>query len=311
MGQVSHALRAYAREGHPPGALLSRLDALVLAGGLGMVTCQLALLDPATGELRWASAGHPPPLLARAGAPARPLDGPIGHPLGVLPANRFHESAATLADGESLVLYTDGLVERRGRPIDAGIAALAASLDGDVAERACAVVLEAVLGGAPPGDDVALLVARRVRLTAPVARLVIPAEPERLHEVRRWLEAWLRGNDFAGPRAADLMLATHEAAMNAVEHAYGPEPGRVEVRATRDGAHAEIEVRDTGRWRERARRSPDRGRGVGLMAALVDDASVERTEDGTSVRLRTALMRHAAANPPPSGEEAAATGEAG
>ena len=129
MGQVSHALRAYASEGHGPAALLRRLDALVTAGGIDMVTCQLALLDPVTGHLRWASAGHLPALVVADGA-ARRLEGPVCHPLGVVPASRYEESATQLGDGESLVLYTDGLVERRGEDIDAGIDALAAALDG-------------------------------------------------------------------------------------------------------------------------------------------------------------------------------------
>jgi signal transduction histidine kinase/serine phosphatase RsbU (regulator of sigma subunit) len=287
MGQVSHALRAYAREGHPPAALLVRLDALVLAGDLGMVTCQLVLLDPATGELRWASAGHLPPLVAGHGAAARQLDGPGGHPLGVWPAGRFREGTGTLADGESLVLYTDGLVERRGEPIDAGMARLAAVLDGDAAAPTCDAALAGLLDGAEPADDVALLVARRRRLTAPEAGLLIPAEAERLRDARRWLEAWLRGNDLSGPRATDLLLAVHEAAMNAVEHAYGPRPGEVELRASRVGTRVEVAVRDAGRWRERTPRQRDRGRGAGLMAALVDEASFERTDAGTTVRLRT------------------------
>ena len=286
MGQVSHALRAYAGEGHGPGALLRRLDGLVLSGGLDMVTCQLVLLDPATGALRWASAGHPPALVVRPGEPARRLEGPVGHPLGVMSGARYDEGTAELADGESLVLYTDGLVERRGEVIDIGIDKVAAALDGGAPEAACERVLARLLADAPPGDDVALLVARRVRLTAPRAALVVPAEPERLRELRRWLEAWLRGNAVSSRPAADLLLAVHEAAMNAVEHAYGPRPGTVEVRVARVGARVEAEVRDTGRWRDAAARG-NRGRGLPLMRTLVDEMAVERGDAGTIVRMRT------------------------
>jgi anti-sigma regulatory factor (Ser/Thr protein kinase) len=285
MGQVSHALRAYAGEGHGPAALLRRLDGLVAGGDIDMVTCQLVLLDPGTGALRWAIAGHPPALVVGPDAPARRLEGPVGHPLGVLPA-RYEEATARLGDGESLVLYTDGLVERRGVAIDAGIAALAAALDGGAPEAACDQVLARLLDDAPPRDDVALLVARRVRLTAPRAALVVAAEPPRLREVRRWLEAWLRGNDVGGRRAGDLVLAVHEAAMNAVEHAYGPGAGTVEVRVARAGARVEVEVRDGGRWRE-PHRHGDRGRGLPLMRTLVDDVSVEPGDAGTVVRMRT------------------------
>jgi anti-sigma regulatory factor (Ser/Thr protein kinase) len=147
-------------------------------------------------------------------------------------------------------------------------------------------VLARLLDDEPPRDDVALLIARRVRLTAPRAALVIPAEPERLREVRRWLEAWLRGNELAGPRGGDLVLAVHEAAMNAVEHAYGPGAGTVEVRVARAGARVEAEVRDTGRWRDAAARG-NRGRGLPLMRALVDEMTVERGDGGTAVRMRT------------------------
>jgi anti-sigma regulatory factor (Ser/Thr protein kinase) len=285
MGRVSHALRAYASEGHGPAALLRRLDALVVSGGIDMVTCQLALLDPATGELRWASAGHPPALVVSGGA-ARRLEGTVCHPLGAVAAARYEESAARLDDGESLVLYTDGLVERRGEPIDAGIDALAAALDGGAPETACDTVLARLLDDAPPRDDVALVIARRMRLTAPRAALVIPAEPGRLRELRRWLEAWLRGNEVAGPRGADLVLAVHEAAMNAVEHAYGVDAGTVEVRVARTAAGIEAEVRDAGRWNDAPSRG-DRGRGLPLMRTLVDAVAVARGAAGTIVRMRT------------------------
>jgi anti-sigma regulatory factor (Ser/Thr protein kinase) len=287
MGRVSHALRAYAGEGHGPAALLRRLDGLVASAGIDMVTCLLVLLDPATGVLRCASAGHPPALVVRPGEPARRLECPPGHPLGVVAASRYEDAAGQLDDAESLVLYTDGLVERRGEVIDAGIDALAAALDGGAPDTACDGVLARLLDDAPPRDDVALLVARRVRLAAPRAALVVPAEPQRLRQVRRWVEAWLRGNDVAGRRAGDVLLAVHEAAMNAVEHAYGPVAGTVEVRLARAGAHVEAEVRDTGRWRETRGRHGDRGRGLPLMRTLVDEVAVERGETGTIVRMRT------------------------
>ena len=121
MGEVSHALRAYAREGYTPAELLRRLDSLVLgAPGIPMVTCQCALLDPATGELRWASAGHPPPLVVRADGAVEWLETRVAHPLGVMPGTRQTEAEGRLEDGDALVLFTDGLVERRGPTIDDG-----------------------------------------------------------------------------------------------------------------------------------------------------------------------------------------------
>jgi anti-sigma regulatory factor (Ser/Thr protein kinase) len=83
------------------------------------------------------------------------------------------------------------------------------------------------------------------------------------------------------------VLAVHEAAMNAVEHAYGPGDGTVEVRLTRAGTRVEAEVRDTGRWREAALRRSDRGHGLPLIRMLVEEVVVERGETGTIVRMRT------------------------
>jgi anti-sigma regulatory factor (Ser/Thr protein kinase) len=74
--------------------------------------------------------------------------------------------------------------------------------------------------------------------------------------------------------------------MNAVEHAYGPGAGLVEVRVAHAGARVEVEVRDTGRWRA-PHRHGDRGRGLPLMRMLVDDVDVERGDTGTIVRMRT------------------------
>ena len=290
MGQVSHALRAYAAEGHGPADLVRRLDALVLSGGLEMVTCLCAKLNPATGELRWVSAGHLPPLIA-GGHHARILEGPVANPLGVIVGSRHEEGEAVLEDGETLVLYTDGLIERRDRPIDDGLAALAAALspDGRRPEALCDAVLATLLGGAAPADDVALLVARRVRLTGPSAALTIPADPGRLRDVRHWLSAWLRGNGFAGRATQDLILAVHEASMNAVEHAYGSDPGTVEIRARRIAGGAEVEIRDRGRWRASRPTPNDRGRGEALMRALAGHVEIERGDDGSRVSLRAEL----------------------
>ncbi|WP_196807478.1 SpoIIE family protein phosphatase [Candidatus Solirubrobacter pratensis] len=286
MGQVSHALRAYAREDLAPAELMRRLDALVQAGDLGMTTCVCAQLAPATGELRWANAGHLPPLVLSGDGSVRPLAGPLANPLGVVPGTVFREGADVLGDGESLVLYTDGLVERRGPLIDEGIARLERALATDPDPDA---LLAALLGGEEPADDVALLIARRATIAEPEAELSLPARPTRLRDVRRWAEAWLRGNGLAGPRGPDLVLAIHEAAMNAVEHAYGLAEGTVEVRLRREGRRVEARVADHGRWRERGDRRGDRGRGQTLMRNLVDEVEIERREGGTVVTLRVEL----------------------
>jgi anti-sigma regulatory factor (Ser/Thr protein kinase) len=81
----------------------------------------------------------------------------------------------------------------------------------------------------------------------------------------------------------DLVLAAGEAAGNAIEHAYLGENGSVRLHAKASGRHVVIEVRDNGRWRIGG--DPERGRGLGIMKALVDRVSIESTRSGTSVRL--------------------------
>ena len=150
MGQVRQAVRAYAFEGHPPAALMDRLDLLVSDSGLAMTTCLCGILDPGTGLLRFSNAGHPPPLVRRAdGTVERVTDG-LSHPLGVTMAHRHVEAEVTLGLGEALLLYTDGLVERRGEVIDVGIDRLASALAVGFtsAEEACERIV-AELGDEP------------------------------------------------------------------------------------------------------------------------------------------------------------------
>jgi putative methionine-R-sulfoxide reductase with GAF domain len=111
MGQLRTALRAYALDGDPPARVLDRLDRLVRGmDEREMATVAYAVLDPASGELRYSLAAHPPPLVVSAGGEARFLDGVRSGPIGVASGIGYEEAGATLMPGDSLVLYTDGLV---------------------------------------------------------------------------------------------------------------------------------------------------------------------------------------------------------
>jgi anti-sigma regulatory factor (Ser/Thr protein kinase) len=123
----------------------------------------------------------------------------------------------------------------------------------------------------------------------------VPAVPESLATVRHALAQWL---EAAGAGAGDvgaLTLACGEAAANAVEHAYGPEDRSFELRAVCDGDDVTLEVRDRGRWREQ--RGEDRGRGLMLMEALLDDVEIDSRRDGTTVLLRKRLGGDETDNP--------------
>ncbi|MGZ6695474.1 MAG: SpoIIE family protein phosphatase [Solirubrobacteraceae bacterium] len=157
MGQVRQGLRAYALEGHAPATLMSNLDRLVLDGHLVMTTCLCAIVDAATGTIEFANAGHPPPLLRRADGRVERLAAGLSRPLGVL-EKPYAQARAHLEAGDALLLYTDGLIERRGESIEAGIDRLAAWL-ADL-QPAPEAICDGIVGALDPelADDAALLV---------------------------------------------------------------------------------------------------------------------------------------------------------
>ena len=155
MGEVRTAIRAYALDESDPARVLAATNRLVEREG-HMVTALLAFLDPRTGALRFASAGHPPPLLIPAEGEARFLEGGRGAPLVIFDSPGTAE--AQLSAGDRVALFTDGLVERRDTPLDVSLERLRAV----PAEVDLEAVADALLATAPTGqarDDIALLVA--------------------------------------------------------------------------------------------------------------------------------------------------------
>jgi serine phosphatase RsbU (regulator of sigma subunit)/anti-sigma regulatory factor (Ser/Thr protein kinase) len=289
MGQVRQAVRAYAFEGHTPAGLMDRLDLLVSDSGLAMTTCLCGILDPASGQLRFSNAGHPPPLVRRADGTIERVTAGLSHPLGVTMAHRHSEAEVVLELGEALLLYTDGLVERRGEVIDVGIERLAERLAVGYtsAEEACERIVDEL--GHDLADDAALLAVTRTPMAGEHLSTVIQAHPERLAELRRRLAAWLSAHGASREEASDVVLAAHEAAMNAIEHAYGPGDAEISVSAAVQDDAVEISIHDSGRWRES--RSEHRGRGRSIMSALMDDVSVDTGPTGSTVRLRRRLEK--------------------
>lgn len=165
MGQLRVAVRAVARLGLPPAALLAHVDSLMddFAVDGELASCVYAVHDPARQVITWARAGHPPPLLLAPGQQARILDGPPNTLLGI-GGVAFEETSSPVPPGSAVVLYSDGLVERRGYDIDSGVKDLAGALDAAAADGQVGADLlrDAALRVLPtdPEDDVALLVTR-------------------------------------------------------------------------------------------------------------------------------------------------------
>jgi PAS domain S-box-containing protein len=160
MGQLRSALRAYAFDGHGPGAILERLNAFQHSlGETGMATVSLVSVSPTTGALCYASAGHPPALLVADGRSQR-LDGAGGIPLGVLDEAEYRQVTADVHPGATLVLYTDGLVERRTQGLDEGLDRLVTTVEGLVGASADELldgVMASMLEGEEARDDVCVL----------------------------------------------------------------------------------------------------------------------------------------------------------
>lgn len=163
VGRMRAAWRAYAVVDPEPASVLRRLDDFMHAEPVldGMTTLLTALVDPASGTIAWASAGHLPPLhLPASGVPAY-LEGPVGPPLGVATAGAERPGyAVRLSPGDGVLLYTDGLVERRDAVLDEGLERLRAAVAGETG--GAEDIMAAALGIIPErrADDVAALALR-------------------------------------------------------------------------------------------------------------------------------------------------------
>jgi serine phosphatase RsbU (regulator of sigma subunit)/anti-sigma regulatory factor (Ser/Thr protein kinase) len=293
MGQVRAALRALALTDSSPPSVLAGLDRLV--GSLGaesrneeiFVTVVYGLLDPADGTITLASAGHPPPVLRRAGVHGEPATAelvkvPPGAPLGL--GGRWQTGVVRLEPGDTILMFSDGVVERRGRPLsdglDALVAAAAGSASGDP-RNLCSLATAAV--AEPTDDDVAVLAVEHAVATSRSATMLVPAEPTGPSRVRQWMSTRLR--DWAVPEAviAAAILCTSELTTNALLHAGTPAQVHVDLSAER----LLVSVADTGTRGSVARARTDalssRGRGLGLIEELSDTWGTDPTVRGSTV----------------------------
>jgi anti-sigma regulatory factor (Ser/Thr protein kinase) len=291
VGMLRSAMRAYTLEGHAPADVVDRLNQLVwseIENG-HMTTLIYLVLDPLEGRIYWVNAGHLPPLAVTADGMAHFLDGPSTVPLGVMSHPSYETAEAEMPHGGSVLLYTDGLVERPGEVLDIGLDRLSAALRGERGgpQELCDRVLEALVPEGGASDDVALLALRNPPLTDSF-QLELGSEPGELAAMRTLMRRWLRHGEGDERDIAEILTATGEAAANAIEHGGSISGGPpFEVSGRLDGDEVEIVVRDSGGWRERRRE--EGGRGLVLMRALMDSVEVDPDRDGTTVRMRRRL----------------------
>ncbi len=319
MSQLRTALRMQITAGHTIGEALEAVDRFrEHVPGSRWATMCVGSLDFATGEFQYCTAGHPPPLLVSAGAESRYAEpsgaGPLGSGTG------FPVRSEWLDVGDAVLLYSDGLIERPGRPLGAStaeFAELAANIVGGSGgfvidsvsrpiDRICSETLELLLRSTGYNDDVTLLAAQR-RTPPPPLQITVEATIHAARSVRTRLRDWLSEIGADADDICDIVHAISEFVENAVEHGYGakvsdgppdepqdepPEEIVVEAALAGDG-NLHASVIDHGQWKDHREGKHGRGRGLAMAEALVSQARITHGAAGTTATLTHRLSRPA------------------
>jgi serine phosphatase RsbU (regulator of sigma subunit)/anti-sigma regulatory factor (Ser/Thr protein kinase) len=289
MGQLRNAIRAFSLDRLKPTTTLGRLSRLAEEViETSFATVVYAELDPETGVCRYASAGHPPPLVATLDGRVEYLEGGRGLPLGTGVTSTYRQAVAELPHGAVLLFYTDGLIERRGRSLDEGLERLrgAVATGPRDPERLAEHVLERLIGDEDRGDDVVLLIARLLPVAPQPMDLRLEGGDASLRHAREALRLWLAGAPVAEIDAHDVVLAAWEASANATEHSASESGFRLHAQLATGTVR--IVVEDSGTWLPPTVR-PDRGRGLQLMRSLMSSVEVDPGPRGTRVTLEKHL----------------------
>jgi serine/threonine-protein kinase RsbW len=287
MGQLRSAIRALASAEAGPARLLERLDRFVeRVESARMATVAYVEVDLAGNEMVYACAGHLPPLLAEPGGSPRYLLDARSGALGSRAGRQARiEHRTHLTPGSRLLLYTDGLIERRNRRIDAGFELLARTYAGkrDAPLPGLTAALADMLVGQEHADDVCLLclalgTEKRLERT-------IGADPVQIALLRKDLRGWLVSHNVDDESTQAVLLACSEAVANSIEHGYRDNPlGVVDVVATISDEAVAIRISDHGVWADPDVSGP-RGRGLSLIRQVMDELEFDHGE-GTTVTMR-------------------------
>jgi serine phosphatase RsbU (regulator of sigma subunit)/GAF domain-containing protein/anti-sigma regulatory factor (Ser/Thr protein kinase) len=287
MGQLRSACRALLLDRPSPRAALCGLDRFAARlPGAQCTTAVCAVLDPHTGELVYSSAGHPPPILVDADGTTRTLEDGHTIPVGLRPDRPRPEAHATVPAGATLLLYTDGLVERRGSSLDHGIERASVLVE-DGRNSALDDLADQIMTRLAPSsgyqDDVAMLLYRH---PGPL-EISFPADVNELGRSRAALRSWLTQTRVNPDQAHDILVAAGEAVANAIEHGHRHSPeGIITLRATALVDQVHLTVVDTGSWKTpQPVTDQHRGRGITLMRALMQDVAIHPDAGGTTVHL--------------------------
>jgi Stage II sporulation protein E (SpoIIE) len=282
MGHLRTAVQTLAAVDLPPEQVLRHLDDIARRlDDDHLATCVYAVYDPVAQSCMIANAGHIPPVLVHHAGQAELLTRlPAGAPIGVggVP---FEPMEVKTADGDLLVMCTDGLVEVRGRDIGTGLAALCDLAEPDATPDELCEILMRTLHSRDSGDDVALLVARLHGIpSSDIAQWLLQPQPSTPRLVRRLVRRTLADWDLAACADVTELLAS-ELVTNAVRYASRP----IELRLMRTDVLL-CEVRDDDHHLpvlRSATGSDEVGRGLHLVSSLARRWGASRTIDGKVV----------------------------
>jgi serine phosphatase RsbU (regulator of sigma subunit)/anti-sigma regulatory factor (Ser/Thr protein kinase) len=288
MGKMRNALRAQALMGGGPAEIVSRLDGFHRHFGEGeLVTLLFGILARDLTRFRFVAAGHAPPLVVRTDGATFATNGHASPPLGLAHPPTFSEAEIGLVPGTSVLLYTDGLVERRDESLEDGLERLRRAAARIVASsepvEAITELVDEVLGPGRPADDVALMLVHREARPSDHLEFAIEARARSIPLIRRAVLRWLEDHGVPHPVSMEVVTAVSEASANAVEHAYGPAGGSITISATIAEGEVRASVTDAGRWRGASR--GDRGHGLRLIRGLMDEVLLDASEVGTTVTM--------------------------
>ncbi len=296
MGQLRSSARALLINGAQPALLLEQLDsAASLIPNAYCTTVFLAVLDTETGRLEYSNAGHMPAVLAGP-EPGQTtlLTDAASVPLAVRRDHPRPQASRVLPPGSTLMLFTDGLVERKRESIDDGIARATRILVKTMKLPLEAVPAEVVRELAPASgydDDVAMVIYRH---RPPPLRLERGATADQLVDIRHRLTAWLRAAQVPASLVADIVMVVNEACTNCVEHAYrGQRVGAMLLEARFVDGEVRARVADSGSWKTPAADPGHGGRGLVLMRALSERMEIDSSPTGTTIDISFRLPSQA------------------
>lgn len=299
MGRLRAAASALAASvGPDPAALLDGLDSFCTGKEtIGFATAVCVVIHPTTGDVVHSSAGHPPGITVAPDGTIGRLEGAGSPPLGGFAEGPRRNAHTVLQPGATVLLYSDGLVERPREVLDDGFARLeatAVALIDRPLERFTDEVLAAMSEPSASNDDVVLLCARHLPVLDTL-RVELPPRQQALLGMRATVRNWLRSRGLVDAAFQyDLQLALSEACSNSVEHAYRAQaPRPITVTVEDRGERITAEVADSGSWRPQGGHSAGRGRGLPILRSVTSVLAFEQRDDGTALRFTIAAPQRA------------------